>query len=496
MPRHPSCLLILGLAACAAGHAQTRLATDVPATHWARAAVDRLVARGVLDTADGRFQGEKFVSRYQVAQILDRTFDASHRDATPSPEDSAATREALAPLTEDQVALARRVDDLGNHEEALEDEIRSLKWGGSRPDRGRSLRFSGVAAFALVVPDDGATNVPTGFTATPARTRYTGTSSDVFFAVPRMSMGLVGTPEGGPKIHLQLDIDTTRPDFGPTLAGRNVGVNEVHATWELGRDQALKVGGFAPSITDWEVDGPMRTSTRTPSPSAFTSLFESLRLVGAEYDHDRGRLRARLAVFTGADAVATGAAPRPFGPISDALTLQRLSRSTSVDDDFGFLLDVEGPPESSALRYRLGWFDNGGDTSSTGTAGTATTEIRGPHVGLRWQGARCEALFQFADLDVESAGAAGSLDAQAWYLLLRRQLTGRDGMTVRYDSWENQPSPGFGGTKGRAYTVAWDRRYSETSHLQVEWIHPDEDGSGAVVDNDDDQLQARWTVTF
>lgn len=46
---------------------------DVPASHWAAGAVQRVTERGLMNGyPDGSFQGEKAVTRYELASILDR----------------------------------------------------------------------------------------------------------------------------------------------------------------------------------------------------------------------------------------------------------------------------------------------------------------------------------------------------------------------------------------------------------------------------------------
>jgi len=45
---------------------------DVPANHWARASVDSVTAKKLMDAPGGNFQGDKPVTRYELAVTLDR----------------------------------------------------------------------------------------------------------------------------------------------------------------------------------------------------------------------------------------------------------------------------------------------------------------------------------------------------------------------------------------------------------------------------------------
>lgn len=64
--------LILG-AAAAGPFVLASPAADVPAGHWAAGAVHRLAAEKIMiGTAQGKFQGDKPVTRYELALTLDR----------------------------------------------------------------------------------------------------------------------------------------------------------------------------------------------------------------------------------------------------------------------------------------------------------------------------------------------------------------------------------------------------------------------------------------
>jgi len=56
----------------------TPTAVDVPADHWAYAAVNELARVGVVDGyGDGTFRGDKLMTRYEMAQIVEKAMDNS-----------------------------------------------------------------------------------------------------------------------------------------------------------------------------------------------------------------------------------------------------------------------------------------------------------------------------------------------------------------------------------------------------------------------------------
>lgn len=45
---------------------------DVPAQHWAKKSVDKVTSTGLMSTQNGKFQGDRPVTRYELAVTLDR----------------------------------------------------------------------------------------------------------------------------------------------------------------------------------------------------------------------------------------------------------------------------------------------------------------------------------------------------------------------------------------------------------------------------------------
>lgn len=67
---------VLSLALGAGAHAQTQVPPDVPPTHWAYQAVQELAEKGlVLGYPDGKFMGNRTLTRYEMATLVKRVLD-------------------------------------------------------------------------------------------------------------------------------------------------------------------------------------------------------------------------------------------------------------------------------------------------------------------------------------------------------------------------------------------------------------------------------------
>ncbi|MFB9995112.1 S-layer homology domain-containing protein [Deinococcus oregonensis] len=106
-----------------AAPAQAPTLTDVPAGHWAKDAIDRLVERGIiLGYPDGTFRGTQNLTRYEAAVIIARVLDQIRTGEVTTttttdgsgltPEDVTALQNAIQELAADLTALGVRVSDL------------------------------------------------------------------------------------------------------------------------------------------------------------------------------------------------------------------------------------------------------------------------------------------------------------------------------------------------------------------------------------------------
>ncbi|UQN07684.1 S-layer homology domain-containing protein [Deinococcus sp. QL22] len=103
-----------------AAPAQAPTLTDVPAGHWAKDAIDRLVERGIiLGYPDGTFRGTQNLTRYEAAVIIARVLDQIRTGEVTvtetsvfTAEDLTALQNAIQELAADLTALGVRVSDL------------------------------------------------------------------------------------------------------------------------------------------------------------------------------------------------------------------------------------------------------------------------------------------------------------------------------------------------------------------------------------------------
>ena len=102
-------------AAPATPAAQVPALTDVPAGHWAKDAIDKLVSQGIiLGYPDGTFRGTQNLTRYEAAVILARLLNQMGTASAPTidPETMISLQNAIQELAADLAALGVRVSDL------------------------------------------------------------------------------------------------------------------------------------------------------------------------------------------------------------------------------------------------------------------------------------------------------------------------------------------------------------------------------------------------
>ncbi|WP_293915291.1 S-layer homology domain-containing protein [Deinococcus sp.] len=102
-------------AAPATPAAQVPALTDVPAGHWAKDAIDKLVSQGIiLGYPDGTFRGTQNLTRYEAAVIIARLLNQMGTPQAPAldPETLTSLQNAIQELAADLAALGVRVSDL------------------------------------------------------------------------------------------------------------------------------------------------------------------------------------------------------------------------------------------------------------------------------------------------------------------------------------------------------------------------------------------------
>ncbi|WP_102128505.1 S-layer homology domain-containing protein [Deinococcus planocerae] len=128
-PAAPATATPAATPAAAPAASQVPTLTDVPAGHWAKDAIDRLVSQGIiLGYPDGTYRGTQNLTRYEAAVILARLLDQVRQgQVNPgnlSPETLTSLQNAIQELAADLTALGVRVSDLEENAVNREDFTR------------------------------------------------------------------------------------------------------------------------------------------------------------------------------------------------------------------------------------------------------------------------------------------------------------------------------------------------------------------------------------
>ncbi|MBP2645144.1 MAG: S-layer y domain protein [Firmicutes bacterium] len=114
--------------------------SDVPANHWAYGAVNKLAKDGVIDGNSGLFQGDKTLTRYEIAQIVAKAIGKQEK----------ANAEDKALIEKLAKEFAGELQTLGVRVTALENKVGPLKidgWFKYRYENGETYSsYFGTAA--------------------------------------------------------------------------------------------------------------------------------------------------------------------------------------------------------------------------------------------------------------------------------------------------------------------------------------------------------------
>ena len=106
--------------------ASTNPFDDVPKGHWAYSAINQLVKDGVIGGySNGTFNGDKPVTRYEMAVIVGKAMSNSNKAAVEK-----ATAEDRAALEKLETEFSTELKDLGVRVEKLEKYAAGFKWWG------------------------------------------------------------------------------------------------------------------------------------------------------------------------------------------------------------------------------------------------------------------------------------------------------------------------------------------------------------------------------
>jgi S-layer homology domain len=129
--------------------AQVPALTDVPAGHWAKDAIDKLVSQGIiLGYPDGTFRGTQNLTRYEAAVIIARLLNQMGTNTGPAIDTETMTslQNAIQELAADLAALGVRVSDLEENA-VTKDDFSRLE---------QRVEELGAAQPAPTAPTDGA----------------------------------------------------------------------------------------------------------------------------------------------------------------------------------------------------------------------------------------------------------------------------------------------------------------------------------------------------
>jgi hypothetical protein len=387
-----------------------------------------------------------------------------------------ANLEALTIEFADELAL------LNVKVSTLEDTVAGLRMPGNAVAKPMSgdLGFTAFASFALVMVDDQASGA----------VRYSATDSN-YFTLPQVSMGIDKEVNPGVYFHAQFDYAS---DVNDGLAG-TVGINQAYFfVDELFGDIGAKMGAFAPPFS-MEHNGPFRTCNLTITPSIVNTYHDTFRYYGLEVqktkDVQPDDIIWKFGIVSNTDAVGLPAFQLNDLPVG--INGWHVGGTREADDGFGFYIWLGKKPERSGdFGWNLSYFTNGGDaTPATATPSSETDFLQ---FGFEWANDDLLVMLQYLDGTRDPIGGGTGVDFTSWYILLNYKIDDKQSVSLRYDylQWDN----GAADVDGTAITFAYNRKVTDNSILQFEYLTPDGDDIQATPDVNDDLIQFRYKVHF
>jgi hypothetical protein len=354
-------------------------------------------------------------------------------------------------------------------------------------NRSGDIGFTAFASFALVSTDDQAALGSTG-----VRTRY-GNADSLFFTLPQVSLGVDKEVNPGVFFHAQFD-------YASEINGAAgaVTINEAYFfVDELFGDIGSKMGTFALPIS-MEHNGPFRTCNLTITPSAINSALEQIRPYGLELqktkDVQPDDITWRFGIVSGTDL---NIAPAFNAAFFNDFPADAVTSANEFDDGIGFYIMIgKKPQRTGQFGWNLTYFSNGGDNTAAAPA-VASPEVDLFNLGFEWSNDDILVLIQYLSGSVEN-GLAFNNDVDSFYLLFNYKVDEKQSVTLRYDDWSIESALVGGGVvdEGNAITFAYNRKVTDNSILQFEYLMVDVDATAPANDEDDDLIQFRYKVHF
>lgn len=498
-------LLLICLATCAlAACAQTP--TDVPTGHWAYEAVNDLAEKGyVVGYPDGKFLGNRQMSRYEFAVLIKRVVDGleSKMSNTGDSTTAAAPTQVAAPAgvsPEDLAAVSKLVEEfkveltvIGTRLDKVEADLADVK---SKVDDVNSIVTDPEGAFEATRADVAKLKKITVSGYLQARYQMlqnpedrVGTNDDTF-RIRRARVKFTAKPTAKSMAVIQFDAGDTK-----------VGIKDAYLQYNFATDQLLGPSFLVGQQNWWfGYDVPYSSSRReTPERSLWARrFFTGERDRGALFRSPiaRGTLLT-LGVYDGSgiDTVNTqtsllvGPSPGTFKNVTTA--------SGSVARDYNsrkdFLANIKYT--GASLEYGLSGYLGKGIWNPARTAMNNTTDkVRfGADLRLFWDS------FSFKAEYCRAKGIDGTdptkFDVDEWvdgyYGQVAFNLTRQDELVARYESLSQDPlNPAFG--RRSAWNLGYIRFLDDNQKMKL-FYQINEEEVGEIQNN---SLIAEWLVAY
>ena len=471
-------LAVIFVLLCLTAQVQGAPFSDVPRTHWAYDAIDQAVSSGILQGYDGKFVGNRKLNRFQMAVITSNILDyfaKSGNDQGPKLDQS-----MIAKLEAMTIEFAEELALMSVRVASLEDTLAELKAERNKPVQktvSKDVGFTAFAAFALVMNDD----------QNGGASRYSNLNRGAgatFFDMQQVSLGVDKQVDPSVYFHAQIDFLT---DLN---SGGGIGVNEAYfIVDELFGDVGAKVGAFA-SPFSLEHNGAFRSCNLSITPSIANTYHERYRFTGLELqpvkDVAKSDILWKFAIVSATDNVAAPGVLLTDYPVN-------VSQGEG-DDSFGFYAYAGKKAEKAGdWGWNFAYFNNGGDnTPGAGFTPSPGGETDFFQLGFEWAEDEFILLLQYLN---GTSDTGTDNDFYTFYVLLNYRIDNRQNITLRYDKVEQDVgNPG----SAEALTIAYNRKLTDNSFLQFEFLSPDDGDFGATAADDftDDLIQLRYKVHF
>jgi len=532
--------------------------SDLPESHWAYKQVTALTKAGVVQgTGNKKFNGDEKISRYEAAVMVHNAI--RHVGSVKSAGGSVdpATMELInglvVELADEMQMIQVRIEENADAISALKSHVANANRGVSMPVGGGNIKFMGQAMFSLVSGGD-----DTRYSSVNANAAGTREGSTEFLADYFM-LGIEANIDSKTSFHTKANVYTGGNANTAALANAirfddymYFQVQDLWSDWDL---------KFGRQYLPWghELTGPFGTNPYFVSNSLVDGLYGNM-IEGAYFSttSDSGKINWGLGIHNGsflsplanfshlyphidnlANIAGGFAGVAPFDTSAGAAN----GFNQNGDDSFGFIAHVGGTAASGKLNWDINWFNNGGDSNSTGTGTVAAPfarvgfgEMEFFNIGLDYR--HCEDWWfagEYVDGSVEAlvnlAGRAGTApvgtngmyvvedDFTTWYLQAVYNLNSKSTLAVRYSEHQMDragiqvPNAAFGGNNGSyddevdEFTIAWTRKISDNGSLIIEYTNSDYDlingqnkanrtAAGARIVDDFDTIRVSYRIDF